>query len=126
MAASQSSDALYGDNDEEFEEQLQNFSLSNPTKSTIPAKRPRSPSPEPEQQYGVSKEGVRSALRKVDDSNDVYGAATFGGFGQYMSRKRAKLQIQNQEIYEKQTQIFKGVEIYVSPACVWLQLRWTQ
>ncbi|KAJ7274282.1 hypothetical protein B0H12DRAFT_1066406 [Mycena haematopus] len=46
----------------------------------------------------------------------IYGASEFGGFGQYMSRKRAKLQIQNSEINTgaAETQIFKGVAIYVN------------
>ncbi|KAF9028865.1 hypothetical protein BDP27DRAFT_1387042 [Rhodocollybia butyracea] len=46
-----------------------------------------------------------SSKRKLeaDDSKDshdeqIYGAARFGDFGQYMKRKRAKLQIQNKDI----------------------------
>ncbi|KAF7336714.1 DNA repair protein [Mycena venus] len=46
----------------------------------------------------------------------IYGAAEFGNFGQYMKRKRAKLQIQNSEINTTtaETQIFKGVTVYVN------------
>ena len=54
--------------------------------------------------------------------NDTYGASRFGGFGEYMRRKRAKLQIQNAELEQPSTtddvaksQIFKGIAIYVSP-----------
>ncbi|KAJ6513132.1 hypothetical protein C8R45DRAFT_920854 [Mycena sanguinolenta] len=50
----------------------------------------------------------------VDDT--IYGASEFGGFGQYMSRKRAKLQIQNSEINTTaaETQIFNGITVYVN------------
>lgn len=54
--------------------------------------------------------------------NDPYGASRFGGFGEYMGRKRAKLQIQNAELKQPsatddvaKSQIFKGIAIYVSP-----------
>lgn len=59
----------------------------------------------------------------VGAEDDTYGAATFGGFGKYMRRKRAKLQIQNAQIFmgdkHEETegvtsQIFKGLAIYVS------------
>ena len=58
----------------------------------------------------------------VGIENDTYGASRFGGFGEYMRRKRAKLQIQNAELEElstmtggAKTPIFKGITIYVSP-----------
>ncbi|KAF8206292.1 hypothetical protein K438DRAFT_1963365 [Mycena galopus ATCC 62051] len=46
----------------------------------------------------------------------IYGAAEFGDFGNYMRRKRAKLQIQNSEINTTtaETQIFKGIAVYVN------------
>ena len=54
--------------------------------------------------------------------NDAYGASRFGGFGEYMRRKRAKLQIQNADLEQPsstddvtKSQIFKGIAIYVSP-----------
>ena len=48
----------------------------------------------------------------------AYGAATFGDFGEYMVRKRAKLQVQNQTItsssgLETSSKIFQGIGIYV-------------
>lgn len=53
----------------------------------------------------------------------TYGAAHFGDFGEYMSRKRAKLQLQNVELDDadqdeagaqiRRRQIFKGLAIYV-------------
>jgi DNA repair protein REV1 len=55
----------------------------------------------------------------VDEA--IYGAAEFGDFGQYMKRKRAKLQIQNSEINTAAaaTQIFKGVTVYVCEIIEW-------
>ena len=51
-------------------------------------------------------------------NSHAYGAATFGGFGEYMVRKRAKLQVQNQTLTsgpgsETNPEIFQGVGIYV-------------
>ncbi|KAJ7227303.1 hypothetical protein GGX14DRAFT_629326 [Mycena pura] len=59
-------------------------------------KRPHAASPEP-----------------VDEA--IYGPSRFGDFGEYMQRKRAKIQIQNSEIVSTaKTQIFKGVAVYVN------------
>ncbi|KAJ4482400.1 hypothetical protein J3R30DRAFT_2167635 [Lentinula aciculospora] len=46
-------------------------------------------------------------------SEEIYGAARFGDFGQYMKRKRAKLQIQNKDIAGKGG-IFHGISIYIN------------
>jgi hypothetical protein len=56
---------------------------------------------------------------------DVYGESHFGEFGEYMRRKRAKLQLQNTVMEEDDTSdgrhlkegqgLFKGISIYVSP-----------
>ena len=51
-------------------------------------------------------------------NSHTYGAATFGGFGEYMARKRAKLQVQNQTLtseseLEIASKIFQGIGIYV-------------
>lgn len=51
--------------------------------------------------------------------SDTYGASRFGEFGEYMRRKRAKLQIQNVEMGDTQrgkvsgSQLFKGLSIHV-------------
>jgi DNA repair protein REV1 len=60
-----------------------------------------------------------SAQAELDDytkNEEIYGAAHFGAFGEYMHRKRAKLQIQNAELEEGVggSIIFKGLAIYVS------------
>ncbi len=51
--------------------------------------------------------------------SDTYGASRFGEFGEYMRRKRAKLQIQNSEMGDTPrgkasgSQLFKGLSIHV-------------
>jgi hypothetical protein len=54
-----------------------------------------------------------------DEDPETYGASSFGGFGQYMRRKRAKLQIQNAQMDDtndnlpEKSRIFQGIAIYV-------------
>ncbi|THH30823.1 hypothetical protein EUX98_g3369 [Antrodiella citrinella] len=72
-----------------------------------------------------------SVLASVDDNeekarylqNHTYGASTFGNFGEYMTRKRAKLQIQNAEFDDGEgvdadgpppSRIFHGLQIYIN------------
>jgi DNA repair protein REV1 len=51
--------------------------------------------------------------------SDTYGASRFGGFGEYMRRKRAKLQIQNAEMGDtpdastSKSKLFNGLSIHV-------------
>ncbi|OSX56265.1 hypothetical protein POSPLADRAFT_1186762 [Postia placenta MAD-698-R-SB12] len=53
-------------------------------------------------------------------SSDTYGASRFGEFGEYMTRKRAKLQIQNTEMdmegnkQDATTRLFHGLQIYIN------------
>jgi hypothetical protein len=60
----------------------------------------------------------RERLANNPQKDDVYGASHFGDFGEYMRRKRAKLQIQNAALRSKDhasgSGIFKGLSIYVS------------
>ncbi|KII89390.1 hypothetical protein PLICRDRAFT_110060 [Plicaturopsis crispa FD-325 SS-3] len=49
-----------------------------------------------------------------DADSDVYGASRFGDMGQYMRRKRAKLQIQNTQLDSDGSGIFKGLAIYIN------------
>ncbi|PPQ63029.1 hypothetical protein CVT24_005975 [Panaeolus cyanescens] len=51
--------------------------------------------------------------------DDTYDAYKFGGFGDYMRRKRAKLQIQNAEMVEggqsvAEDRLFQGLAIYIN------------
>lgn len=71
-------------------------------------------------QTSLDEETNDSELNVVE--NDTYGASRFGGFGEYMGRKRAKLQIQNAELKQPsatdnvaKSQIFKGIAVYVCP-----------
>ncbi|KIP07473.1 hypothetical protein PHLGIDRAFT_29976 [Phlebiopsis gigantea 11061_1 CR5-6] len=88
----------------------------------ISRKRPRSPEPGPNEDLQD-----RTTLSLVDNGSQsttylkshTYGASSFGGFGEYMQRKRAKLQIQNAEMDEEEglapkNRIFKGLQIYIN------------
>ena len=89
---------LPGDQPLEDDDALAEEDPEPPPPSQPCLKRRRSPTPELE--------------RKEDD---IYGPASFGGFGEYMHRKRAKLQIQNDQIAKEseRSQIFKDLSIYV-------------
>lgn len=103
--------------------------LSNVTSDLPPVtqprgnlKRPRSPTSDEHEELHESPTYHR-VLSSIDDdktksgylNSDTYGAASFGGFGEYMVRKRAKLQIQNAELNDADTtdKIFAGLQIYV-------------
>ncbi|KAI0781503.1 DNA repair protein [Trametes elegans] len=53
-------------------------------------------------------------------NSHTYGAARFGEFGEYMARKRAKLQLQNAEMDvdgedpDQKSKIFRGLQIYIN------------
>ncbi|TFY81643.1 hypothetical protein EWM64_g2367 [Hericium alpestre] len=86
-----------------------------------PRKRSRSSDIEDDD---VTYRSALPALTNADGTSymdtDTYGAAHFGDFGEYMSRKRAKLQVQNTGINDCGEQsagkslIFKGVAIYIN------------
>ncbi|KAG7442234.1 DNA repair protein [Guyanagaster necrorhizus] len=52
--------------------------------------------------------------RAGQDDDAIYGPSHFGDFGEYMHRKRAKLQIQNSEFESNVGCIFKGLAIYIN------------
>ncbi|KAK0218760.1 hypothetical protein IW262DRAFT_1387303 [Armillaria fumosa] len=54
----------------------------------------------------------RHHAEQGDDA--IYGPAHFGNFGEYMQRKRAKLQIQNSEFESNGGGVFKGLAIYIN------------
>lgn len=128
MSASQERE-LWGSDDPEYLEALANYSFSPENgPSTGGAKRKRSPSPELESDINPTLfTGPRPPKEVVSSKNEnyVYGAASFGGFGEYMFRKRAKLQIQNDHLADEEEQakkpsIFKGIAIYASHPSFWL------
>ena len=75
--------------------------------------------------YHASLNAVDSRKDGVDEDGDsyldghTYGASRFGEFGEYMTRKRAKLQVQNAEIEPEEddgasaSKLFSGLQIYV-------------
>ena len=132
LQASQSNSSDY------FEEEDSQF-LEALGRAVLPGDLPNEPDPEEESQELALPPASQPSLKRrhshtllyeeKNDSelnvieNDTYGASRFGGFGDYMRRKRAKLQIQNAELEQPSTtddmaksQIFKGIAIYVSPS----------
>jgi DNA repair protein REV1 len=124
VPSSNPSSDLFGSDDTDFLEALSNAVLPGdvqPPESSL--KRPRSPQPEP-----TAQSRVLPLLPIVDHDNpesqvdqDIYGPSRFGQYGEYMRRKRAKLQIQNtyleqdgvDEVTGSRSQIFRGMAIYV-------------
>jgi len=78
------------------------------------------PPGQPKRKRSLSPEPVPHNHHQITAPDDTYGASTFGGFGDYMRRKRAKLQVQNEHMTEdeqsgpKTQGIFHGLAIYVS------------
>jgi DNA repair protein REV1 len=99
-------------------------------------KRARSETPELANEHGGDSPNKATRVPAYLDS-EVYAASKFGGIGDFMRRKRAKLQIQNAQIDERggreggsQSRIFNGLAIYVRfPPLIALpshQLIWSQ
>ncbi|KAI0689819.1 hypothetical protein BC835DRAFT_1548803 [Cytidiella melzeri] len=91
--------------------------------STQPClKRRRSESDEEEEDNGpMHHHGLTPVDQSQHDTSyltsNTYGASRFGEFGEYMHRKRQKLQIQNTEMGEdgpNATGIFRGLQIYIN------------
>ncbi|PFH52489.1 hypothetical protein AMATHDRAFT_2207 [Amanita thiersii Skay4041] len=76
-------------------------------------KRPRSITPTHLEQNPVAPQ-TPNTLQEEEDDEEIYGAAHFGNFGEYMRRKRAKLQIQNAALAQDNDAIFKGLSIYIN------------
>ena len=85
-------------------------------------KRPRSVSPDILEPAAQRLPTHPSAAGQAYLDAETYGASRFGELGQYMRRKRAKLQIQNAHIDERddeeggvveRSRIFQGLAIYV-------------
>ena len=131
---SESSSDLFGSEDPEFLAALGNAVLpgdisvtksasefsSQPSSGHPPTppcgqpglKRRHSPSPSPTRSAFPRLLRSDEELPEVDQA--IYGASRFGEYGEYMRRKRAKLQIQNVEMDEgEKSRIFRGLEIYV-------------
>jgi len=99
MVSTQSSDLFgNGEEDEEFIQALMDVPMDSPSRA-LPPKRKRSPSPI-----------LATLSSEADYDQAVYGSTKFGDWGDYMRKKRAKLQIQNSATT---TGIFKGLSIHV-------------
>lgn len=123
FAASGSNSSDYFDQYEpEFLDSLQNTVLPG----DLPASSPESESESEEELEPPppSQPGLKRRHRENEDQykkdDEVYGPSHFGDFGEYMRRKRAKLQIQNTEMAESDSKptennaFFRGLSIYVS------------
>ena len=90
------------------------------------AQQDRQQQPDKEQEIQIQEAQPPSTVHKRTHgeltgdylNSHAYGAATYGNFGEYMTRKRAKLQVQNQTLtsgsgLEAGTGIFQGIGIYV-------------
>ncbi|EIN07940.1 hypothetical protein PUNSTDRAFT_135458 [Punctularia strigosozonata HHB-11173 SS5] len=86
-------------------------------------KRHRSPSPKSEHPATLEQLTTEDGSSYMDDTS-TYGASKFNGWGEYMRRKRAKLQIQNAEIpsdgdggggmADESSKFFEGLRIYIN------------
>lgn len=97
---------------------------SEPPGSPAPSllgKRSRSQSPNTEYVHDLALHAAAlSSSHETDSAKrdffDPYGPSSFGGWGEYMARKRAKLQNQNVVLQEARTdkpQFFRGTQAYV-------------
>jgi DNA repair protein REV1 len=126
-SASTDSSDFWGSDDPAFLEALGNMVLPGGENAGIPApqpnaeslsrKRPRDEGDELKVET-ASHATLTNGLGDTENDPEVYGASRFGHFGEYMHRKRAKLQIQNANLEASQdiggkSSIFNGLSIYV-------------
>lgn len=104
---------VISDDDEPSLRQLE----SPPLAQSRYRKRAHSLSSNDELGYSPTNSPTSISSSRLD--SDTYGASRFGEFGEYMRRKRAKLQIQNAEMGGSQrgkasgSQLFKDLSIHV-------------
>ncbi|TCD63972.1 deoxycytidyl transferase [Steccherinum ochraceum] len=143
LTAEGSASSDYFDDDSDFLEALQGVKLPGDSPPPPAPKEPASPQPKPtgdqptlkrsreadsddEEEISHARRGV---LASIDDDaeksgyldNHTYGASRFGNWGEYMTRKRAKLQIQNAEMEDgggadgsPTSRLFSGLQIYIN------------
>lgn len=111
-------DALPEEDREAKQDDIRSEELESPPLPSQPSlKRRWSDVQGKEIYYDATNPVSKESLMELEE--DTYRASRFGGFGDYMRRKRAKLQIQNADMVEGSrvsavSQIFKGISIYVS------------
>lgn len=131
-SAESASTDYFGDDDSAYLNALQDvtipegspsFSHDRPdVRSSV--KRPRSPGSSDEEDDNNHHRVLSSVDHNEQKSQylkdeTTYGAASFGGFGEYMARKRAKLQIQNAELdvsedMSTKGKLFTGLQIHIN------------
>jgi DNA repair protein REV1 len=126
---SQSSSDYFGEEDTQYLKALETLALpgDKPETEKAQANDPEDvcdddvieESPPPPAQPRPKRRHSDLEPEQIQDE-DIYGASKFGQFGEYMRRKRAKLQIQNQALENKSNVnqaknfgIFQGIAIYV-------------
>ena len=91
---------------------------ANAVQTTQKHDRERSNSLGPDSLVGASSATDTKRKAQYLEDDGIYGASRFGHFGEYMRRKRAKLQIQNANMDteasgEGKSNILKGISVYV-------------
>ncbi|GJJ11932.1 hypothetical protein Clacol_006170 [Clathrus columnatus] len=120
ITAQSSFSYLIGPDDPEYLESLIKMSLPEPSSDTTHPVRLETATAVPTQSNSISKrKRPQSPEHDIGlDNDDIYGPSRFHGWGEYMSRKRAKLSIQNNEILENNEEIksnlFKGLALHVN------------
>jgi len=126
-SASSDSSEFWGSDDPAFLEALGNAVLPGDEPSEIPAAQPCAESQSRKRSRDESDELQAEMTSHVtvakgpgdsEEDPEIYGASRFGHFGEYMRRKRAKLQIQNANLEASQdvggkSKVFSGLSIYV-------------
>ncbi|KAJ3573313.1 hypothetical protein NP233_g2503 [Leucocoprinus birnbaumii] len=123
---SQSSSDYFGEDDSQFLQALQSTTLPGDIPQYDQGQQATSPieieeSPPPPAQPGLKRGYSEVEPVPVQEDDAIYGPSHFGQFGEYMRRKRAKLQIQNQALEDKtnsnesiKSGIFQGIAIYIN------------
>jgi DNA repair protein REV1 len=126
---SQSSSDYFGEEDSQFLRALETLVLPGDNPQSPPIQSPNHPieieddsedeSPPPPAQPVLKRRYFDLEQEQKVQDEVIYGASHFGQFGEYMRRKRAKLQIQNKDLESNtnevgNTGIFNGLSIYVS------------
>ncbi|KAH9171433.1 DNA repair protein [Lactarius sanguifluus] len=97
-------------------------SIVTTNRSSLPRGLQRTRDLHPQHPPFVISDDDEPSLLQLDShlDSDTYGASRFGEFGEYMRRKRAKLQIQNAEMGDTPrgetsgSQLFKGLSIHIN------------